>query len=176
MRKAALAVAALTLAATAPAAAQSGFVFGVNGGMTLPMGDAGDVLKTGWGGGVTLMMRNPTSSVGWGIDAQLHRHSYEDILGVDPNANLNAYGAMARLEFSTGSSLYLLGGAGLFRTEVTDDDSGPDLSETNNTDFAVQGGVGFNFGRGFFVEGKFINIFTDGSNTQLVPITVGIRF
>lgn len=176
MRKAALAVAALTLVATAPMAAQSGFVFGVNGGVTLPMGDAGDVLKTGYGGGVTLMMRNPTSSIGWGIDAQLHRLSYEDIADVDLNANLNAYGAMARLEFTTGSNLYLLGGAGLFRTEITDDESGPDLGETNNTDFAVQGGLGMNFGRGFFVEGKFINIFTEDSNTQLIPITVGIRF
>lgn len=175
MRKAAFAVAALSLVATAPVAAQSGFAFGVNGGATLPMGDAGDALKTGWGGGVTLMMRNPTSSVGWGIDAQFHRLSYDDILGIDANANLNAYGAMARLEFTTGSNLYLIGGAGLFRTEVTADDDEPDFGETNNTDFAVQGGLGLNFGRGFFVEGKFVNVFADES-LQLIPITVGIRF
>ena len=37
MRKAALAVAALSLVATAPMAAQSGFTFGVNGGVTLPI-------------------------------------------------------------------------------------------------------------------------------------------
>lgn len=176
MRKAALAVAALSLVATAPLAAQSGFVFGVNGGLTMPMGDAGDALKTGWGGGVTLMMRNPESSVGWGIEAQFNRLGYEDILGVDPDANLNTYGAMARLEFSTGSSLYLLGGAGLFRSEVTTGDDSPDFGDTNNTDFAVQGGLGLNFGRGFFVEGKFVNVFTENQSTQLVPIVVGIRF
>ncbi len=176
MRKAVLAVAALTLAATAPAEAQSGFVFGVNGGATLPMGNANDALKTGWGGGVTLMMRDPASKVGWGIEAQFHRLAYDKILGIDPNANLNSYGAMARLDFAAGGNVYLLGGAGLFRNEVTGGDNYPDFGDTSNTNFAVEGGLGLNFGRGLFVEGKYINIFTDNSNTQLVPITIGIRF
>ena len=92
------------------------------------------------------------------------------------DATLNMYGAMARLEFAAGNAFYLLGGAGLFRTEVTADDDGPDLGDTNNTDFAVQGGLGFNFGPGLFVEGKFVNVFTEGSSTQFVPIVVGIRF
>ena len=61
-------------------------------------------------------------------------------------------------------------------TEVTADDDGPDLGETDNTDFAVQGGVGLNFGPGLFVEGKFVNVFGDGDNRQLIPISVGIRF
>jgi opacity protein-like surface antigen len=180
MRKVSLAVAGLALLATAPVAAQEmdegGFKFGVNAGATLPMGDLGDAVKTGWGGGVTLMMRGPGSKVGWGIDAQFHRLAFEDVLGVDPNATLNAYGAMARLEFTAGNALYLLGGAGRFRQEVTSDDDGPDLGDTNNTDFAVQGGLGFNFGPGLYLEGKFVNIFTEGSNTQMIPLTVGIRF
>ncbi len=176
MRKPVLAVALLSCLATAPAVAQSSFVVGVDGGATLPMGNANDVLKTGWGGGVTLMMRNPTSKVGWGIEAQFHRLAYDNILGVDPNANLNAYGAMARLDFSAGGKLYLLGGAGLFRNEVTGGDNYPDFGDTSNTDFAVEGGLGLNFGRGLFLEGKYINIFTDNHNTQLLPLTIGIRF
>jgi hypothetical protein len=181
MRKAYLAVAAFTTLATVPASAQSmddggGFKFGLKGGVSMPMGDLGDVVKTGWGGGVTLMMRGPGSKVGFGIDAQFSRFNYDEMLGVDPDATLNLYGALARLEFSAGNALYLLGGAGLFRSEVTAEDEGPDLGETSNTDFAVQGGVGFNFGSGFYLEGKFVNIFTESSNTQFIPITVGLRF
>lgn len=179
MRKAFLAVAATAAAlATVPAAAQAqgGFKFGVMAGASLPMGDLGEGTKTGWGGGVTLMMRAPEAKVGFGIEAQINRFGAEDIGEVDVDATLNMYGAMARLEFAAGNAFYLLGGAGLFRTEVTADDDGPDLGDTNNTDFAVQGGLGFNFGPGLFVEGKFVNVFTEGSSTQFVPIVVGIRF
>ena len=176
MRKAILAVAAMATLATVPAAAQGGFKFGVMGGATVPMGDLGDAVKTGWGGGVTLMMRAPEAKVGFGIEAQFNRLAYKDILGVDPNATLNMYGAMARLDFAAGNALYLLGGAGLFRSEVTADDDGPDLGDTNNTDFAVQGGLGFNFGPGLFAEGKFVNVFSDGGSTNFIPIVVGIRF
>jgi opacity protein-like surface antigen len=176
MRKAFLAVAALATLATVPVAAQGGFRFGVSGGATMPMGDLGEAVKTGWGGAVTLMMRAPEAKVGFGIEAQYNRFGYEDLGDIDLNASLNTYGAMARLDFAAGDAFYLLGGAGLFRSEVTADDDGPDLSETNNTDFAVQGGLGFNFGSGFFIEGKFVNIFSEGQSTNFVPINIGIRF
>lgn len=178
MRKAFLAVATVATLATVPATAhaQGGFKFGVNAGASLPMGDLGDAVKTGWGGGVQLMMRAPEARIGWGIEAQFNRFAYKDILGIDPQATLNSYGAMARLEFAAGNAIYLIGGAGMFRNEVTADDDAPDFEETNNTDFAVQGGVGFNFGPGLFLEGKFVNVFTEGNSMQFVPITVGIRF
>ena len=178
MRKAFLAVAAIASLATIPATAQAqgGFKFGVMGGASLPMGDFGEFSKTGFGGGVTLMMRAPEAKVGFGIEAQINRFGVEDIGDIDVNATTNLYGAMARLEFAAGNAFYLLGGAGLFRTEVTADDDGPDLGETDNTDFAVQGGLGFNFGPGLFLEGKFVNVFTEGESTQFVPIVVGIRF
>lgn len=176
MRKILLGASALAALATAPAMAQGGFVFGVNGGVAVPMGDLADAVSTGWGGGVQLMMRNPDSKVGWGIDTHFGRFGFKDLGPIDVNANLNAYGALARLDFAVGGAAYILGGAGLFRREVTGDDEGPDLGETNNTDFAIQGGVGLNFGRGFFVEGKYVHLFTDGNATQFVPITIGVRF
>lgn len=177
MRKEILAAALLTTLAAAPAVAQGGFTVGFQGGATLPMGDLADAVKTGFGGGVTLMMRNPSSKVGFGIEAQLHRHSYKELFGtVDPDVSLNSYGAMARLDFAAGNAFYLLGGAGLFRLEVTGGDDLPDFGDTSNTNFAVEAGAGFNFGPGLFIEGKLINIFTEDSNTRMIPLTVGIRF
>jgi hypothetical protein len=176
MRKILLGATALAALSIAPLSAQGGFVFGVNGGVALPMGDLGDAVKTGWGGGVQLMMRNPDSKVGWGIDTHFARFGYEDIGGIDLDATLNTYGALARLDFAVGGAAYILGGAGLFRSEITADDEGPDLGDTDGTDFAVQGGLGLNFARGFFLEAKYVNIFTENESTRFVPITVGIRF
>src|SRR5690606_41866020 len=105
------------------------------------------------------------------------RRSSDLFLGVvDTDLNLKSYGAMARIEFAAGEALYVIGGAGLFRQEVTGGDDLPDFEETDNTDFAVQGGLGFNFGPGLFIEGKFINVFTENNSTQMIPLTVGIRF
>ena len=177
MRKSILATLALAAVATAPAAAQSGFVVGLNAGVAVPMGDAGDVLETGFGGGATIMMRSPDSKVGFGIEASFNRFSYsEDALLEAFDARLNMYGALARIEFAASNNLYVVGGAGLYRTELTGDDDFPDLGETTNTDFVIQGGLGLNFGPGLFAEAKYVNIFSDPSNTQFVPITVGIRF
>ncbi len=179
MRKGFLAltmVASVALLA-APASAQAGLTFGLNAGVGLPMGDAGDVLETGFGGGATISMRNPSGRFGFGIDAQYYRFSYsDDALPSLVDARQNMYGVFARADYSANTSLYILGGGGLIRSEITGDDDGPDFSETNNTDFAIEAGLGVNFARGLYAEAKFINIFSDGGNTQLIPITVGIRF
>lgn len=175
MRKAMMAAALLTVAVSMPAAAQGGWSFGFMGGVTMPTGDAGDNLKTGFNGGVLIGMRNPAGKVGFGIETQFHRHSYKDILGIDIDANLNAYGAMARLDFAVAPTVYLIGGAGLYRTEITGDDDAPDFESTSNTKFAWQGGVGMNFGPGLFVEGKYLKVSGD-NGVSLIPLSVGIRF
>jgi len=177
MRKVLLASLVLAATATAPAAAQGGLTFGLNAGATVPVGDAADIVNTGIGGGVTIMMRNPTGKLGFGIDAQFHRLAYKDVLGDVFGADLtqNVYGVLARLEYAPSGNLYLLGGAGLVRGEVTGADDLPDFGETTNTDFAIEGGLGFNFGPGLYLEGKILNVFSEESQ-QFIPITLGIRF
>jgi opacity protein-like surface antigen len=175
MRKAILAGALMTMVATAPAAAQGGWAVGINGGVAVPMGDLADGYEMGFGGGIQIGMRDPAAKVGWGIEAQFYRFALSEIGGIDIDGSLNAYGAMARLDFTAGGNFYLLGGAGLFRQEFTFGDDAPDFEETTNTDFALQAGAGMNFGTGFFVEAKFVNIFAEES-VQMIPITVGIRF
>lgn len=175
MRKTILAGALMATIATVPLTAQGGWAVGINGGVAMPMGDLSDAVDMGFGGGVQIGMRNPDAKVGWGIEAQFYRFSAKEIAGMDFDGSLNTYGAMARLDFTLGGNIYLLGGAGLFRQEFTFGDDAPDFEETTNTDFALQAGVGLNFGKGFFIEGKFVNIMADES-VQMIPITVGIRF
>jgi hypothetical protein len=177
MRKVILASFVLAAIATAPAAAQGGLSFGLNGGASVPIGDAADIVKTGFGGGATIMMRDPAGKLGFGIDAQWYRHSYDDalntLLGGDLKQNL--YGVLARLEYAPSRSLYLLGGAGLVRGEVTGTDDLPDFGDTSNTDFAIEGGLGLTFGPGLYLEGKILSVFSDQSQ-RFIPITIGIRF
>jgi opacity protein-like surface antigen len=175
MRKVMIAAAIMTVAVSAPAAAQGGWSFGFLGGATMLTGDAENALKTGFHGGALIGMRHPGGKIGWGVETQFHRHSYKDILGIDVDANLNAYGAMARLDFAVAPNIYLIGGAGLYRTEVTGDDDLPDFESTSNTKFAWQGGLGMNFGPGLFVEGKYLKISGD-NGISMIPLSIGVRF
>lgn len=178
MRHVALAALFVSVLAAAPAAAQSSWKIGVNAGATLPIGDAGDVYKTGFGGGVTIM-RHTGSKLAFGVDAQLHRlglsDEFSEVLDID--GNLTGAAAFGRLEYSVAPNVYLVGGAGLFRSEISSDDEilGGETVSGNTTDFAVQAGLGLNLGKAFFVEGKLINVFSD-ETARFIPITVGIRF
>jgi opacity protein-like surface antigen len=71
---------------------------------------------------------------------------------------------------------YLIGGGGVYNFKLEGDDiSGSD----SQTKFGINAGAGFDFkagSAGLFVEGRFHDIFTSGSNTQFIPITVGVRF
>lgn len=154
-----------------PAAAQSGgWTVGVHGGATLPMGDVGDAYKTGFGGGVNMMMRPMRRGIGYGIEAQYHRLSLQS--GAD--GNLSGFAGFARLEYPIASQLYLIGGAGIFRSETTLKGTLADFKATSS-DFAAQGGFGLNIGQNLFAEAKLINVFGDESS-QFIPITFGIRF
>jgi outer membrane protein with beta-barrel domain len=72
---------------------------------------------------------------------------------------------------------YLLAGVGIYHHKLRGDDV-PSTADDSRTDFGVSGGLGFNFdvGRfGLFVEGRFHNVFADGSDLQYIPVTVGLR-
>jgi opacity protein-like surface antigen len=71
---------------------------------------------------------------------------------------------------------YLIGGAGVYNFKPTGDAViGDPGSETK---FGLNAGAGFDIkagAAGLFVEGRFHNIFTEGSNTQFIPLNVGVR-
>jgi hypothetical protein len=72
---------------------------------------------------------------------------------------------------------YLIGGAGVYNLDVKGDDVPPGVESV--TKFGLNGGAGFDFkagAAGIFVEGRFHNVFTEGSNTNFIPLTVGVRF
>jgi hypothetical protein len=72
---------------------------------------------------------------------------------------------------------YLIGGGGVYNFKPTGSDVLPGTG--SETKFGVNAGAGFDIktgSAGLFVEGRFHDVFTTGSDAQFLPITVGVRF
>ena len=166
---------ATTVAAT-DASAQGRASFMLGGGLTLPLGDFGDVAKLGWHGLGGVEFAIPNAPVGIRIDGMYGQNNGdEDVVGPDAKAKL--FGANADVVWnskSPGVKFYVLGGVGFYNVKFESPAGDDDESK-----FAVNGGAGLKFGAGaarFFVEGRFVNVFTSGSSTNFIPVTVGVSF
>jgi hypothetical protein len=158
--------------------------FSVGGGLTLPLGDFGDVSSTGWHGLAAVGFQPANLPVGFQLDGMYQRFGVE-------NAPDNFDGATQIIQgtanvvytFTTAEAStfhpYLIGGVGIYNAKPTGDDFQAIVGDESSTDFGVNAGAGFDFQAGsvgLFVEGRFHNIFSDGSDANFVPITVGVRF
>ncbi len=92
------------------------------------------------------------------------------------NANLSGI-FETTLDEAQKTRLYLLAGAGIYNYKLRGDDV-PGGLDNSTSDFGISGGAGFSLRVGtigLFLEGRFHNVFTEGSNLQYVPVTVGVR-
>ena len=183
-------LAALTLGTLLCAARlhAQGAEFSLGGGVGIPLGDTDDRDKLGWHGlaGVSFVPTN--LPVGFQIDGQFHQFKLDDALQVG-SSDLKD-----RLIFGTGNVVYkfktselstfrpyLIGGVGVYNIKTTGADDVGGVVDTDNstTKFGLNAGAGFDIkagGVGLFVEGRFHDVFTDGTNFRFIPITVGVRF
>lgn len=166
--------AALVLGAT-PAQAQSGLSFGAGGGLTLPLGDFGDVAKLGWHGLATVGYSPASGQIGFRGDFFYGQNSIdEDAVGVGGKFKIAAGIGSIVYSFQSGGSLrpYVLGSIGYFNSKG-EPDTGPSSS---SNDVGFGGGIGANFKAGsdanLFVEGRYLNVDGDG----FIPVTIGLRF
>jgi hypothetical protein len=175
-------LAGTTLASrTAAAQEQSGTStqFSLGGGVDLPMGDFNDAANTGYHGLAAVTFKPASSPVGFQIDGNYGR--FPDSSPADVNLQM-IYGTgniVYRFQTSPESTFqpYLIGGGGAYNLKATGSDV-PDGTDSS-TKFGLNGGAGFDINAGsasLFVEARFHNVFTEGSNTNFLPITGGIRF
>jgi len=175
----------LATVGAAPAVAQTA-KFSVGGGLSLPLGDFGDGAGTGWHGLAAVGFQPANLPIGFQVDGMYQRFSLDAVDGVevpdgfDGNFRMLQGTANAVYTFTTAEEStfhpYLIGGVGLYNFKLTGDDV-PELD--SETDFGINAGAGFDFQAGavgLFVEGRFHNVFTDGSDVNFIPITVGVRF
>jgi len=173
------AVAGLALAA-APAAAQQSVgtrttSFSIAGGATVPVGDAGDAFDTGFNLQGALHLQPPLRAVGARFDVMYHSLGSKQQLLVG-EADLNVLAGLANVVLTVANSgtvrPYVLGGLGIYNLDF----GGGFDSETK---FGINGGGGIEFGVGgfnTFVEARLHSIFTEDTNTNLVPVVFGVRF
>jgi hypothetical protein len=160
---------ALTLGA-GKAQAQS-VNFGVGGGLTIPLGDFGDAVKTGWHG---LGMIGYQLSSGLGLRGDFYYGQNNADAG---SGKAKLAGGLGNVTYSfPGKSAitpYVIGGVGAFNAKFT-----PGGSSETKFAFGLGGGIKFKAGSDshFFVEGRYVSVNTDVSNTNFIPITAGISF
>ena len=164
--------AALTLGSARDAAAQSGTTpvsFGISGGPSFPTTDG---LSSGFQVAGHLGFRSRTNPLGVRFDVLYDNWDVES-----SSADLRALGGTANLMLHLPSASgvvrpYLSGGIGVYNVK----DSRASEGDTNA---GLNAGVGLDFpmsGIIPFAELRFHSVFTEGRNTNFVPVVFGIRF
>jgi hypothetical protein len=195
---AAIGVAVMSLAATAPLAAQkAGVGFGASIGANVPNGEFGDGAKTG-------LVANGFVGVGTGrfglrgelfwsrsdLDNAFIRKVGNAVLPSDGvgevTGDVNLVGASANLVLPLTQSMirpYLIGGVGVYHRRVAQDVGGTidefQNLKDNQTDVGYNGGVGLSIGGvgpSFFIEARYHSVLTSPVKTKFVPVVIGFSF
>jgi len=181
--KRALRACALIAAIAAPAALSAQTVdktvsFGVSGGLSLPMGDLGDVASSGYNiTGHVFFKPSALQAVRLRADVSFDRWDYKDVVVFDGSTRSLGFVGNVVYDFPMESSTsimrpYVLGGLGIYNGKNSDTDE-------TDTNLGIQFGGGLNFqlsGFSTFAEAKFVNVFGDGGSARYVPVTFGVRF
>jgi hypothetical protein len=178
MLKGFAALALATALFTSTASAQTPVQFGIGGGVTVPLSDFADAAELGFHGLATVQFQPASLPVGIRVDGMYNRNSFKDNVAEDGNFQTISGTVNAVYTFSTAEESkfhpYLVGGVGAYNFKANGE--GDDESETK---FGANAGAGFTVmmgGASVFIEGRFHNIFTSGSDVNMVPITVGVKF
>ena len=150
------------------------FSFGVSAGASMPTGDAGEGLQTGFNVGGLLEVMPAVSPLGLRVEAGYHRFGYDG--GIDGNSRLITGIANALYKFQgTTVRPYVIGGLGVYNGggEVAG------MKLDSETKFGLNGGAGIDLpltGISTFIEARYHTVFTEETNFNMFPVTVGVRF
>lgn len=146
--------------------------FGIGAGLTIPTGDAGDFLESGYHFQGMVGFRAPMFPVGLRADVMYHTLEFSEATDVSLNTLAGTLNAM----FDMGGMMaapYLTAGVGMYNLDT--DIEGAE----STTDFGLNGGAGIRFNlSGFdtFLEARYHHIMSEGDATSLIPVTFGIMF
>jgi opacity protein-like surface antigen len=178
-----VAVASIASSTVAQAQLSRPVKFTIFGGASLPSGDAGDALKTGYTLGGAADLRAPLMPVGLRAELAYSRLGAKDTGGLE-SLNMNDLGGNANVVLwvpSVGTPLtaYLTGGPSYSKIEFKASDSGQSGSVSqNHWGFNVGAGIDFALGGlGTRLDVRYRQIsMDDGDNLKTIPITFGFTF
>jgi len=157
-----------------------GAEFSLGGGIDNPLGDFNDAAKLGFHGLAAVSFVPEGAPVGFQIDGNYSQFSDDTPLDVKFQMIYGTANVVYKFKTSETTTVrpYLIGGGGVYNFKTKGDDvpSGVDDSQTK---FGINAGAGFDFklgSAGLFIEGRFHDVFTEGSDLQFIPITLGLRF
>jgi hypothetical protein len=166
----------------APALRAQGAEFSLGGGVGVPLGDFGDAAKIGWHGLAAVSFVPSGWPVGIQVDGQYQQYKFDGSESLKDRFLIGTGNVVFKFKSSEESTFrpYLIGGGGVYNIKATgtDDLGGVIDTEGSLTKFGLNAGAGFDFNAGaigLFVEGRFHNVFTPGSNLTFIPVTLGIR-
>lgn len=170
----ALVVSAASAHAQATGAPTRPVSIGIAGGLTIPTGDAGDQIKSGFLVGGLLEVARPASPLAFRFEVDYQR--FDSKLDLPGAGNLRVISGVANVLYKFAGETarpYLLGGVGLFNSGSSVENS------ESETDFGANVGLGLEIplsGITAFGDVRYQTIFASPDNVNLIPIRVGIRF
>lgn len=184
IRSIALALCVLAVAATAASAATS--EVGLNAGVTLPMGDFGDAVGTGFFGGGSYTY-HVNEMFGLGADINYHKFGKKDFTfngsTVSDDFSAIQYGVHGKYFFKmkTKEMPYIKVGLGMYSLseKASSTVNGVDYSATvTDSKFGISAGIGSDWAMSdkasWGIEALYHNIMTDNKSSAM--ITVGARY
>lgn len=156
-----------------PAQAQRRASVGFAAGASVPVGDLGDGVSTGFHVLGTLAVSGTASSpLGFRVDGM-----YNSLSGKNSGPDVNVWTVNGNLVYAFPGGMtatpYIIAGAGWYNSKA--DESGAESS----SDLGINAGIGARFalsGFSTFAEVRFHNIFSDPNSAQFIPLTFGILF
>jgi len=180
-RRAAIAIVGLAAVAgiglaPARAGAQGGFILGAGPGF--PVGAIGGHSSTGFNALAAFGVHIPFTPLAIRVDAAFDQFGYNN----NVSGNARVFSGTANAVFTFPGSIlrpYVIAGFGLYHAPSIVGASG-NPSTLSSYASGVNGGVGTRIGAvtgiGFFAEARLHYVFTPGSRTEFIPLTVGIAF
>ena len=151
--------------------AQTSLIFAA--GATLPMGNTGDAVETGYHAMAGLGIKPPLAPIGARIEGLFNENAFKGA----SDANMRILGVIANAQYTVVPTAYLIGGLGMYNWKCAG--TCGLLGSESETDFGFNVGGGVNIpltGLGVFIEARLHMIQSEGESIKLVPITVGIKF
>lgn len=172
-----LAAAAAVTAAAPQARAQfldSPFQIGASAGIAFPTGNLGSIANTGYNVTLAVGYKTTLSPIGVRVEAAYNQFGLQ---GGGGNVNIPAFtGNLVYGLPGVSFSPYVIGGGGLYRTNV--DFSGAGSAGENHFGFNIGGGVKLPLSSSFetFAEARYNHVPVSNGSFSFIPITVGIMW